>query len=199
MTSKAARRRFKKADRLRAFREARRGEAVTRRGERFRSAMAALMLLVCGVLLTGYSGLMFAGATGLSGTAGRLHVDSCAVVRPYNNKPVIECRGQLLSADGRLVDTDAVIEADARVGATIAVRDQPLTGLETLGFRAVAGWATMTVMGLAVLAFGCVTALTLFGLDAAATVATRYGAVLVGIVALGGLVYFLTVLYEHLF
>jgi hypothetical protein len=199
MTSKAARRRFKKADRLRAFREARRGEAVTRRGEQFRSAMAALMLFVCGVLLTGYSGLMFAGATGLSGTAGRLYVDSCAVVRPYNDKPVIECRGQLLSTDGRLVDTDAVIQADAGVGATIPVRDQPLTGLETLGFRAVAGWATMTVMGLTALAFGCVTALTMCGLDGAATVGTRYSAALAGIAALGGLVYFLTVLYEHLF
>jgi hypothetical protein len=199
MTSKAARRRFKKADRLRTFRETRRGEAVTRRVEQIRSAMGALTFLVFGVVLTGYCGVMFAGATGLSGTAGRLHVDSCAVVRPYNNKPVTECRGQLLASDGRLVDTDAVIDAVARIGATIPVRDQRLTGLETLGFRAVAGWAALTVVGLTVLAFGCVTALTLFGLDGAATVGTRYGVALAGIAALGGLVYFLTVLYGHLF
>ncbi|WP_405522389.1 hypothetical protein OG426_04485 [Streptomyces canus] len=161
--------------------------------------MAALVGLVFGVVLTGYCGLMLAGAVGLSGTAGRLHVDSCAVVRTYNNKPTTECHGQLLSADGRLIDTDAVIQADARIGSTIAVRDQPLTGLETLGFRAIVGWATLTVMGLFVLAFGIVTALTLCGWGAAETAWSRYSAALAGAVGVGGLIYVLTVLYEHVF
>ncbi|MET9790533.1 hypothetical protein [Streptomyces canus] len=161
--------------------------------------MAALVGLVFGVVVTGYCGLMLAGAVGLSGTAGRLHVDSCAVVRT-NNKPTIECHGQLLSADGRLIDTDAVIEADARIGSTIAVRDQPLTGLETLGFRAIVGWATLTVVGLLVLAFSIVQALTLCGWDAAATAGSRYGAAPLAVaVGVGGLIYVLTVLYEHVF
>ncbi|KUN62820.1 hypothetical protein AQJ46_31720 [Streptomyces canus] len=151
-----------------------------------------------GVVLTGYCGLMLAGAVGLSGTSGRLHVDSCAVVRT-NNKPTTECHGQLLSAGGRLIDTDAVIDADARIGSTIAVRDQPLTGLETLGFRAISGWATLTVTGLFVLAFGIVSALTLCGWDAAATAGSRYIAALAAAVGAGGLIYLLAVLYEHLF
>ncbi|WP_329238748.1 hypothetical protein [Streptomyces canus] len=161
--------------------------------------MAALVGLVFGVVLTGYCGLMLAGAVGLSGTSERLHVDSCAVVRTYNNKPTTECHGQLLSAGGRLIDTDAVIQADARIGSTIAVRDQPLAGLETLGFRAIAGWATLTVMGLLFLAFGIVSALTLCGWDAAATAGSRYIAAPAAAVGAGGLIYFLAVLYEHVF
>ncbi|WP_280859078.1 hypothetical protein [Streptomyces sp. SAI-144] len=199
MTSKAARRRFKKAERLRTFRQTQWKKRGEQRGERFRSAVAALVGLVFGVVLTGYCGLMLAGAVGLSGTAERLHVDSCAVVRTYNNKPTTECHGQLLSAGGRLIDTDAVIEADARIGSTIAVRDQPLTGLETLGFRAIVGWATLTVTGLFVLAFGIVPALTLCGWDAAATAGSRYGATLAVAVGAGGLIYLLAVLYEHVF
>ncbi|MET7687714.1 hypothetical protein ABZT06_06945 [Streptomyces sp. NPDC005483] len=198
MTSKAARRRFKKGERLRAFRETRRSELRNRRGERFRSALAALSAVVFGVVLTGYSGLMLAGAVGLSGTSGRLHVDSCDVVGSHS-KPTIECHGQLLSAGGRLVDTDAVIEADARIGSTIPVRDQPLTGLETLGFRAIAGWAALTAMGLAVLDFGIVMVLTLSGRDAGATAGSRSGATLAGIAGAGGLIYLLAVLYEHAF
>lgn len=161
--------------------------------------MAALVGLVFGVVLTGYCGLMLAGAVGLSGTSGRLHVDSCAVVRTYNNKPTTECHGQLLSTGGRLIDTDAVIEADARIGSTIAVRDQPLTGLETLGFRAIVGWATLTVMGLFVLAFGIVSALTLCGWGVAATAGSRYIAAPAAAVGAGGLIYLLAVLYEHAF
>ena len=199
MTSKAARRRFKKAERLRTFRQTQRKKRGEQRGERFRSALAALVGLVFGVVLTGYCGLMLAGAVGLSGTAERLHVDSCEVVRTYNNKPTTECHGQLLSAGGRLIDTDAVIEADARIGSTIAVRDQPLAGLETLGFRAIAGWATLTVMGLFVLAFGIVSALTLCGWGAAATAGSRYIAAPAAAVGAGGLIYFLAVLYEHVF
>ncbi|MET7729875.1 hypothetical protein ABZT02_00720 [Streptomyces sp. NPDC005402] len=199
MTSKAARRRFKRAERLRAFRETRRRKQKKQRDERFRSALASLTTLVLGVMLTGYSGLMLAGAVGLSGTSERLHVDSCAVVRTYNNKPTTECHGQLLSVGGRLVDPDAVIEVDARIGATIPVRDQPLTGLETLGFRAVAGWAALTVMGLVLLDVGIVMVLTLCGRDSAATAGSRSGALLAGVAALGGLIYLLAVLYEHLF
>ncbi|MDQ0913041.1 hypothetical protein QFZ22_009026 [Streptomyces canus] len=199
VTSKAGRRRFKKTERLRTFRQTQGKKRGEERGERFRSAVAALFALVFGVVLTGYCGLMLAGAVGLSGTAGRLHVDSCAVVRTYNNKPTTECHGQLLSPGGRLIDTDAVIEADARIGSTIAVRDQPLTGLETLGFRAIAGWAALTVMGLFVLAFAIVTALTLCGWGAAATAGSRYGAALGVAAGAGGLVYFLAVLYEHVF
>jgi hypothetical protein len=200
VTSKAARRRFKKAERLRTFRQTQRRQRGEQRGERFRSALAALVGLVFGVVLTGYCGLMLAGAVGLSGTSERLHVDSCAVVRTYNNKPTTECHGQLLSAGGRVIDTDAVIEADARIGSTIAVRDQPLTGLETLGFRAIAGWATLTVMGLFVLAFGIVSALTLCGWGAAATAGSRYSAAPLAVaVGAGGLIYLLAVLYEHVF
>ncbi|MFF7549453.1 hypothetical protein ACFZCU_38330 [Streptomyces canus] len=200
MTSKAARRRFKKAERLRTFRQTQRRQRGEQRGERFRSALAALVGLVFGVVLTGYCGLMLAGAVGLSGTSERLHVDSCAVVRTYNNKPTTECHGQLLSAGGRLIDTDAVIDADARIGSTIAVRDQPLAGLETLGFRAIAGWATLTVMGLFVLAFGIVSALTLCGWGAAATAGSRYSAAPLAVaVGAGGLIYFIAVLYEHVF
>ncbi|WP_406172409.1 hypothetical protein OIE52_04930 [Streptomyces canus] len=199
MTSKAARRRFKKAERLRTFRQTQRKKRGEQRGERFRSAVAALVGLVFGVVLTGYCGLMLAGAVGLSGTSGRLHVDSCAVVRTYNNKPTTECHGQLLSTGGRLIDTDAVIEADARIGSTIAVRDQPLTGLETLGFRAIVGWATLTVMGLFVLAFGIVSALTLCGWGVAATAGSRYIAAPAAAVGAGGLIYLLAVLYEHAF
>ncbi|MFF1301944.1 hypothetical protein [Streptomyces sp. NPDC058307] len=197
MTSKVARRRFEKARRLRAFRETRRKERWKERGERFRSVLAVLTFLAFGVVLTGYCGLMLAGAVGLSGTSGRLHVDSCAVVRTERNKPTTECHGQLLSPAGRLVDADAVIEADARIGATIPVRDQPLTGLETLGFRAIAGWATLTVMGLAVLDFGMVTLFTLCGWEAAATAGSRSGVTLAAGVGVGGLVYLLAVLYEH--
>jgi hypothetical protein len=199
VTSKAARRRFKKAERLRAFRETRRKELWTERGERFRSALGALMFLVLGVVLTGYCGLMFAGAVGLSGTSGRLQVDSCEVVRTERNKPTTECHGQLLSPGGRLIDTDAVIEADARIGATIPVRDQSLTGLETLGFRAISGWAALTVMGLAVFDFGIVMILNLCGWEAAATAGSRYGVALAGGAGVGGLIYLVTVLYEHAF
>ncbi|MEU9166690.1 hypothetical protein AB0D34_02575 [Streptomyces sp. NPDC048420] len=195
MTSKAARRRFKKAERLRAFRKAQ-GERP--RGDRFRSTVAALTSLVFGVVMTGYAGLMLAGAVGLSGTPGRLYVDSCAVVRT-DDKPTTQCHGELLSADGRLVDTDAVIQADARIGSTIAVRDQPFAGLETLGFRAIAGWATLTVMGLFLIAFGTVTALTSYGRSAASTSGPRTIRRLAAATALGGLIYGLTVLYEHVF
>ncbi|WP_158012981.1 hypothetical protein [Streptomyces sp. Root369] len=200
MTSKAGRRRFKKAERLRTFRQTQRKQRREQWVERLRTALAALVGLVFGVVLTGYCGLMLAGAVGLSGTSGRLHVDSCAVVRTYNNKPTTECHGQLLSAGGRLIDTDAVIDADARIGSTIAVREQPLTGLETLGFRAIVGWATLTVMGLLVIAFSIVQTLTLCGGDAAATAGSRYAAAPLAVaVGAGGLIYLLAVLYEHVF
>lgn len=195
MTSKAARRRFKKAERLRAFRKAQ-GEKP--RGDRFRSAVAALTSLALGVVLTGYAGLMLAGALGLSGTAGRLYVDSCAVVRT-DSKPTTQCHGELLSNDGRLVDTDAVIDADARIGSTIAVREQPLVGLETLGFRAIAGWAALTVLGLFFLAFGTATARTSSGRSAASATGARTMGRLAAASAVGGLVYGLAVLYEHAF
>lgn len=198
MTSKAAGRRFKKAERLRAFREAQRSRRPKQRRERVRTAFAALVGIAFGMVLTGYAGLMLAGAVGLSGTSEHLRVDSCAVVRS-DNKPMTECRGQLLSADGRLIDTDAVIAADARIGSTIAVRDQPLVGLETLGFRAVSGWATLTVTGLLVLAFGMVTGLTLCGWVAASATVPRTVLALAAASAVGGLTYGLAVLYEHVF
>lgn len=199
MTSKAARRRFRKAERLRAFRETRRRKRWERRGERFRSAVGALVAVVFGVVLTGYAGLMLVGALGLSGTPGKLYVDSCDVVRTYNNKPSTECHGELLSGTGRLVDTDAVIEADARIGSTIAVRDQPYAGLETLGPRAVVGWATLTVMGLLLLDTGIVMARAAGNRTADATTGSRTLLALAAATAAGGLLYGLTVLYEHLF
>ncbi|MEU0409330.1 hypothetical protein ABZ307_16150 [Streptomyces griseorubiginosus] len=199
MTSKAARRRFKKAERLRALREARRENRWKRRGERFRTVLGVGVAFVFGVLLTGYAGLMLAGALGLSGTPGELHVDSCGVVRPYNNKPVTECHGELLSSTGRLVDADAVIAADARVGSTIAVRDQPYVGLETVGPRAVVGWATLTVTGLLVLDTGLFMVLGADDRTAASTTARRTLLSLSAATAAGGLLYGLTVLYEHLF
>ncbi|GLP65440.1 hypothetical protein TUSST3_20600 [Streptomyces sp. TUS-ST3] len=198
MTSKAAGRRFRKAERLRAFRRTQREKQARQRGERLRSAFAALVCLTFGAVLTGYCGLMLAGAVGLSGTPGRLRVDSCAVVR-MDSKPTTECRGELLSADGRSVDTDAVIEADARVGSTIAVRDLPLAGLETLGLRAITGWAALTATGLLVLCLGTVMALTACGRSAAATAGSRHGVHLAVVAGVGGLVHLLTVLCEHLF
>ncbi|WP_328744571.1 hypothetical protein OHT57_04330 [Streptomyces sp. NBC_00285] len=199
MTSKAARRRFKKAERLRAFRGTQRNRRPKQRGEKVRTALAALVGTVFGVVLTGYAGLMLAGAVGLSGTSDYLHVDSCAVVRPDHNKPVTQCRGQLLSPGGRLIDPDAVIQADARIGSTIAVRDQPLVGLETLGFRAVSGWATLTVTGLLVLALGMIAGFTLCGSSLASETGARTLLVLTGVIAVGGLAYGLAVLYEHVF
>ncbi|MFF7280966.1 hypothetical protein [Streptomyces griseorubiginosus] len=199
MTSKAARRRFKKAERLRALREARRESPWKRRGERFRTALGVVVAFAFGAVLTGYAGLMLAGALGLSGTPGELHVDSCGVVRPYNNKPVTECHGQLLSTTGRLTDPDAMIQADARIGSTIAVRDQPYVGLETLGPRAIVGWATLMLTGLLVLAVGVVMTLAASGRDASSTIHTRAVLRLSAATAAGGLLYGLTVLYEHLF
>ncbi|MFF0013902.1 hypothetical protein [Streptomyces sp. NPDC005374] len=198
MTSKAARQRFKKAERLRAFREAQRNRRPERLRERVRRAFAALVGIAFGVVLTGYAGLMLAGAVGLTGTSEYLRVDACAVVR-NGNKPMTECHGQLLSADGRSIDTDAVIAADARIGSTIAVRDQPLVGLETLGFRAVSGWAALTVTGLLVLGFGMITGLTLCGWVAASATGPLTVLVLAAASAVGGLTYGLAVLYEHVF
>lgn len=199
MTSKAARRRSKKAARLRAFRESRRENRSKRRGERFRTALGVVVAAVFGVWLTGYAGLMLMGALGLSGTPGNLRVDSCEVVRTHNNKPTTECHGELLSSTGRLTDADAVIAADARIGSTIAVREQPYVGLETVGPRAVVGWATLTVMGLLVLDTGLFMVLGADDRTAASTTARRSRLSLSAATAAGGLLYGLTVLYEHLF
>ena len=198
MTSKTARRRFKKAERLRAFRATQRGRRPKQRCQKVRTAAVALVTLVFGVVLTGYAGLMLAGAVGLTGTSGHLRVDACEVVWT-DNKPTTECHGQLLSADGRLADTDAVIQADARIGSTIAVRDQPFVGLETLGFRAVSGWATLTLAGLLVLVLGVITSLTLCAGDVASATGPRTVRVLAAAIAVGTLTYALAVLYGHLF
>ncbi|MER5185688.1 hypothetical protein ABT009_46845 [Streptomyces sp. NPDC002896] len=164
MTSKAARRRFRKAERLRAFRASQQvgsGKWVNSgSGRQLRTVVAVMVFLVFGVLLSAFGGLMFAGAVGLSGTSGRLHVESCGSVIE-SGKPVTRCFGELRSSSGRLVDPAAVVQADARVGATIAVRDEPLVGLETLGFRALEGWATVTALGFLVLDFAILLVLAL--------------------------------------
>lgn len=115
---------------------------------------------------------MLAGAVGLSGTAERLHVDSCAVVRTYNNKPTTECHGRLLSAGGRLIDTDA-LQGDRRLGDP-----------DGDGASSRSQWSRRS---------------PLFGWDAAATAGSRYGATPAVAVGSGGLVHVLAVLYEHVF
>ncbi|MFF4633470.1 hypothetical protein [Streptomyces griseorubiginosus] len=196
MTSKAARRRFRRAERLRAFRDTRRRNRWERRRERWRRAVAVLVIAVAGVILTGYAGLMLAGALGLSGTPGELHVESCEVVRDHN-KPIAECRGELLSTTGRLIAVNAVLDADARAGSTVAVRDQPYVGMETLGPRAVVGWATLMLMGVFAVATGVVVALD--ASDRTFSLSPWTLVVLLAAIAAGALVYGLTVLYEHLF
>ncbi|MFF7952837.1 hypothetical protein [Streptomyces griseorubiginosus] len=197
MTSKAARRRFRKAARLRAFRDTRRRDRWERPRERLRAAVAVLVTGVVGVVLTGYAGLMLAGALGLSGTPGELRVDSCQVVRTDRNQPITECRGQLLSTTGRLIRANAVLDADARAGSTIAVRDQPYVGMETLGPRAVVGWATLLLIGVFAAASGVVIVL-----DASERTFSHGPwtlVVLLEAIAAGALVYGLTALCEHLF
>jgi hypothetical protein len=110
-----------------------------------------------------------------------------------------------------LVDPAAFIDAGSRAGAMIAVRDDPLVGLETLGFRAVEGWATVTALGALLLHFGM---LVLFarpsrgrldvargrnraGTRSAAAVANlRLMLGLTGAVVMGALVYGATALLE---
>ncbi|MFF7051232.1 hypothetical protein ACFY94_23060 [Streptomyces griseorubiginosus] len=196
MTSKAARRRFRKAERFRAFRNTRRRNRWERRRERWRRAVAALVAVVAGVILTGYAGLMLTGALGLSGTPGELHVASCEVVRDHN-KPITECRGELLSTTGRLIAANAVLEAHARPGSTVAVREQPYVGMETLGPRAVVGWATLMLIGVFTVATGVVLALD--ASDRTFSLDPRILVVLLAAIATGALVYGLTVLCEHLF
>jgi hypothetical protein len=153
---------------------------------------------------------MFAGAVGLSGTPERLHVESCGSVIE-GSKRVTRCFGELRSDSGRLVNPAASIDAGSRAGATIAVRDDPLVGLETLGFRAVEGWATVTALGALLLHFGM---LVLFarpsrgrlgvargrnraGTRSAAAVANlRLMLGLTGAVVVGALVYGATALLE---
>jgi hypothetical protein len=169
-----------------------------------------MVVLVFGVSLSALGGLMFAGAVGLSGTSGRLHVESCGSVIE-SGKPVTKCFGELRPSSGRLVDPDAAIQANARIGATIAVRDEPLVGLETLGFRALEGWATMTVLGFFVLDCGILLLVDLrrkgplhvsrgvngSGMRFAAAVASPRSMLwLAGTVAVGALVYWTTALCE---
>ncbi|MFF4783122.1 hypothetical protein ACFY3E_17715 [Streptomyces griseorubiginosus] len=197
MTSKAARRRFRRAERLRAFRDTRRRDRWERRRERLRKAAALLVAALIGVILTGYSGLMLMGALGLSGTPGELSVRSCDVVRDERNHPMTECHGELLSITGRLLDASAVLDADAHAGSTVAVRAQPYFGLETLGPRAVVGWATLMLIGVFAVTTGVV--IVRDAADQTFSLGPRTLVVLLAAIAAGALVYGLTVLYEHLF
>jgi hypothetical protein len=142
-----------------AAKRARRAAAPEQRKPSRKQLVAVVVasgcLLLTGVALVVRGGVMFAGATGLVGTPGRLYVDRCAVVRESNH-PVTWCGGILRDTAGRLVDTNASIAVSARVGSTIAVRDIPGTGLETVGFRAVEGWATLLFVGLLCLELGLI-------------------------------------------
>lgn len=190
VTSKAARRRFKKAERLRAFRER---QTPGRRGQQVVGAVSALLI---GLLLLAYGGLMFTGTVGLTGTSERLRVDSCAIVSEGGRRAT-ECYGQLLSSGGTLIDAHAAIQADARVGSTVAVRDLPVVGLETLGFRAVAGWATVIVLGLLLLDAGVGTTSALRGPHTVAVGRPhRFGRLAKTVIA-GTLVYGIAVLWSH--
>ncbi|MDH6219134.1 hypothetical protein [Streptomyces pseudovenezuelae] len=151
MTSKAARRRSKKNQQMWASRAAQRKaaqegtaadswprlKAVTR-------AMAAVAALLGLLYLGVFAGWMLAGAVGLIGTPGRLHVESCRAT--HVPKASTECGGELRSPGGQLADPDAVILGNYRVGTTISVRDEPVMGLEEVGFRPVVGWATLTTV-----------------------------------------------------
>ncbi|MEU6352275.1 hypothetical protein ABZ896_23615 [Streptomyces sp. NPDC047072] len=191
MTSKAARRRFKKAERLRAFREKRSP------GRRGRQTVGAVLGGMVGLLLLAYGGLMFTGAVGLTGASERLRVDSCAMVWE-GGKRATECYGQLLSPDGTLIDTRAAMQADARVGSTVAVRDLPVVGLETLGFRAVAGWATVTLLGLLLIDVGICAVPILRGPHTVAAARPRRTGRLARAVLAGTLVYGIAVLWSHM-
>jgi len=100
--------------------------------------MCLLGLLYLGV----FAGWGLVGAVGLIGTHGRLHVESCWAT--HEPKASTECGGELRSPGGRLLDPHAVILDDVGVGSTISVRDEPVTGLEEVGFQSVVGWATLT-------------------------------------------------------
>ncbi|MGW1208863.1 hypothetical protein ACWD5F_04395 [Streptomyces sp. NPDC002499] len=93
-----------------------------------------------------FAGWSLLGAVGLVGTPGRLHVESCWAT--HEPKASTECGGELRSPGGRLLDPDAAILANVKVGSTISVRDEPVVGLEKVGSESVVGWGTLVTVAL---------------------------------------------------